>query len=163
MRRTVDCTNNDVVILARQLNEFQEGAEQTGLRLPAQASYLIHRNETLVLQVFSKYEKKRQALVQSFIELDEKGKPKVQEVGEGEEKQMQVVFKDEKAFEAAFEQLLQQPVKIDFFMPKNVEEKIDQIVGEQKILNQMWYLLELFEKWDPANKVETEDESEQSN
>ena len=48
-------------------------------------------------------------------------------------------------------------------MPKNVEEKIDQIVGEQKILNQMWYLLELFEKWDPANKVETEDESEQSN
>lgn len=157
-KRTVQCTNNDLIILARQITEFQEGAEKSSLKLPAEASYMIHRNEQLIMQKYAKYEKQRIALLKKYVEVDKDGKP-VMDKKEGEDgkEQVSLKFKDEKAFDKDFQELLAQELEIQFYLPFNVEDKIKGIEGEQKILNQMWYLLEVFENWDPKN---SQDESE---
>lgn len=158
MKRTVECTNNDLIILVRQISEFQEGCEKASLNIPAQVSYMVHRNEQLAMQRYTKYEKSRLKLVESFIEKDDKGNPKTQEVGEGESKKMQVVFKDEKEFEKAFAEMLKEKVELEFFVPHDIENKIGNMTGEQRLLNQLWYLLELFQNWDPANMTQVDGE-----
>jgi len=153
MKRPVECTNNDLIILSRQITEFQETAEKSSLVVPGQLSYIIHRNEQLIMQRYAKYEKKRKELIQQFIEKDDKGNPKTEEVESNGEKTLKVVFTDEKAFEKAFEEMLQEKVELEFYAPKEIENKIGNVSGEQRVLNQMWYLLEVFENWDPKNKI----------
>ena len=162
-KRTVICTNNDLIILSRQIAEFQQTAEDAKLVLPAQASYIVHRNESLVLQQYTKYEKKRQNLLRNFIELDKDGKAVTKEVElENGEKTQQLVFKDEKGFEEAFNELLAEQVELQFHVPFNVEEKIENVTGEQKVLNQLWYLPDIFENWDPANKETQNEQADES-
>jgi|GEM_PF-4163042 len=162
MNRKVKCTINDLIVLANQLTEFQTNAEKESLILSAPISYIIHKNENLIMQRYSKYEKLRIDLLRKFIEFDATGKPVMIETGEGEQKTSKPKFIDEKKFDAEFNKLLKKEIEVEFYMPINIENKIEDMKGEQKTLNQIWYLLEIFETWDPANKVEMPDELIQS-
>lgn len=162
MNRKVKCTINDLIVLANQLTEFQTNAEKESLILSAPISYIIHKNEQLIMQRYSRYEQSRIKLLRKFIEFDATGKPVMVETGEGEQKTSKPKFIDEKKFDAEFNKLLKKEIEVEFYMPINIENKIEDMKGEQKTLNQIWYLLEIFETWDPANKVEMPDELIQS-
>lgn len=158
MGRKVICTNNDVIILGRQIDEFQQVAENLGLKLPAQVSYCVHKNEQMVMQKYSAYEKRRMALLESHAIFNEKGEVQYDEITDEQgQKSYKAKFKDEKLFDEEFQRLLIEKTEIEFFELVDIEKKIEGIEGNQKALNQLWYLLEVFANWNPANMQKVED------
>jgi hypothetical protein len=150
--RTVTCTNNDLIILSRQIAEFQKNAEDSKMILPAQISYIVHKNDSIIMREYTKFEKARTAVLNKYISRDKDGKMIMKKPKKGNESpaEPEPVFTDEKALDKEIEQLLKTEVTVSFYTPINVEEKIQNLSGEQKTLNQLWYLFEIFTEWAPT-------------
>jgi len=154
MKRECECSKEDLILLNQQITEFNEKSEkEESFIVPAKISYVIHRNEQVVANHMSKYDTQRLELIRKYVEFDEDGNAKTAEVEVDGKPQRNYVFKDEKAFLAAHVKLLQERVKLEFYVYKEDEEDLKGISGNQKILKQMWYLIDIFTNWNNQEAV----------
>lgn len=146
--RVVKCTNNDLILLSKQLGEFKQVAEKSKLVLPGSISYALHRNEQFLMKSLQEYENRRVELLGLYVKKDDAGNfitKKDKETGA-----TTVVFsskKSEKEFDEAFNDLLSDETTVEFYNVINVDDKVSTLTGEQAVLNQLWYLIDVYNNW----------------
>lgn len=141
--RTIKITYYELGILKEQLDIFKKGSEETKLELHAKISLLIYKNHSYIDKKYFEYEKLRQQISINHLERDEEGNPIVNE------ETKDVKFKDEDALNKELTELLSTVIEVKIISPdmRNVERKIETLSGEQKVLEQLWYLLDVFENF----------------
>jgi hypothetical protein len=154
MKRELECLNNDLILLSQQIAEFQVNSEKDeSFIIPVKISYAIHNNEQTVMKNMTKYENKRGELLRRHVKFDKDGNAMTVEVEVNGKMQKNYVFKDEKAYMEAYTKLLQEKVKLELYVYKEDENDLKGMSGNQKILNQMWYLLDVFANYNNKEAV----------
>jgi len=162
MKRELECSIEDLLLLNQQIAEFQKNSEEEEtFVIPVKISYTIHVNEQEVVKHMVKYDNQRLELIRKHVEFDENGNAKTAEVEVHGKKQRNYVLKDEKAYEVAHTKLLQEKIKIKFYVYKEDENDLKGMSGKQKILNQMWCLIDIFSNWNNPECINFKTEIEQ--
>jgi hypothetical protein len=147
MKRVLECSKNDIILLSQQIAEFQVSSEKESFIIPLKISYVIHNNEQTIMKHVVKHDNERLELIRKHVEFDETGNAKTAEVEVNGKMQKNYVFKDENAYVKAYEKLLQERVKLEFYIYKHDENDLNGISGNQKTINQMWCLIDVFANW----------------
>lgn len=140
--RKVKTDLQTVIILLQQVQEFNGDCEKESFKLPGNASYSLFRNDLALNTVYNKiYLKKRTALLEKYAQKEEDGSYKFEDVENGGKR---YVLTDDAAYDKEHFELLNEHVDIELEYTGNISKKMENVIGEQRLLNKFWYLIETF-------------------
>lgn len=146
--RTVNCTNEDLQNIFAKIGEFREKTEK--ISIPAKISYIIYRNEQSLLDPYFSFRRDLEENVKKHLEFDDNGRYKqiTKFDDDGNETSKEPIFKTSKEeFEKDYKTISSTNVQLKFYVPHNVEEKLEDFTAEGEILQLLFNLLEIFENW----------------
>lgn len=145
--RKVKLKNIEIINLVSAVNSFQEVSKDE--KVPATISYLITKNNHQLQLAYKSFEDKRQVLISEHVKRDETGNPiAVLNKQEGSEEQVpELEMKDESIFKIAAEDLMGQSQEVQLFQIFNIEESIKNWIGTNKVMEELWYLIDIINNY----------------
>lgn len=154
--RKVKTTMQTAIILFQQIQEFNDDCQKESFKLPGDVSFALFMNEQKLIKPYNDHIQKRQELLFKYGIQKPRVDDKEEIQYETEVVNNVTVYKltDGEAYDLEYGHFLNSPVEIELEYTGNVSKKMENVVGEQKLFNKFFYLVELFNNFGKVKKDE---------
>lgn len=154
--RKVQTTMQTAIILFQQIQEFNEDCQKESFKLPGDVSFALFMNEQKLIKLYNDHIQKRQELLFKYGIQKPRTDDKEEIQYETEVVNNVTVYKltDGEAYDLEYGDFLNSPVEIELEYTGNVSKKMENVIGEQKLFNKFFYLVELFNNFGKVKKDE---------
>lgn len=145
--RKVVMVFSQLLFIKSAIEEFSDLSEQSNSMMNARVNWLIHKNSKNIYEKYLEFFNWKETILKKYAEVDDKGKLKF--INE-ETDSPTVLFFDDKskdAYEKEVDDYCAKEIEIIFHYDKNIDKKLGDINGPQKLMNCLCRLLDIFENY----------------